>query len=461
VQGQLPTLLHRLSKEMMTRIRAAREDGSVIHARVQYVKDEVGDFGYDLGRGISLSTSRVLVEKQEWEWKHELGLYDAIERVKEEVPDYSLCVSEIGRGYQVTDGQADFWLTQFLQSVAGAAVDAEAGDEFLVDHVATLIRDLDQATLDWNVELWLLGVWLEGDSYVIEDDFLLRRPRPSDFEGEVPFDQLMRQPPSPFPPRTPTAILEFGCRSSAQLDVQLETETVLRVLRLFRLGSVASPRQRLWAKSILTPPTQIYCTSTPATPYQYTLTAVDLDSFRAFLRKMRPLLRHYPAYGPSAHITDAVSIALQRYEDALLLSPATPEARITSAVACLEALYLRGKERGELSHRLSQRASAMLGLFAVRPLKAYTELSRGYEVRSTFVHGSRLEEDLRGLVPKLSQAIPEYSRVSLVTFMQLLRDPVDEEKERLLNRLDNSLLDEKALRKVKRLLEDDSLVIPL
>lgn len=461
VQKTLPALLSTVSKETVKEIEQQRSIEALVYTRVPYVKNEVRRFEYNVGEGIGLGSSSVPVEKEEWHWTDERGLFNCIDKVEKEVPEYSACISQISKHYGVSDAQAGFWLSRFVQSVASEAVNRDIEDEFLVDRVSTFIRDLDNAALSWSIALWLDGMWLQDEQYEIEDDFILRRPRPSDFETEVRFDELVRQPPSPFPVWHPSAILEFGFRTSRQPEVQLEIETILDVLRLFRLGSVTSLRQRVCAESILALAYESCTASAPSTTYRYTLTDADLDALRAFMCKMRPLLRQYPPYGPSAERSDPLIIALHRYKDALLHPPTPAERKMTSAITCLEALYLKAKERAELSHRLSQRASALLRFVGFKPLKVYTELRRGYEIRSTFVHGSEPEEDLRGWVRKLGQRIPEYARVSLVAFMRLLEEPVHEEKDRLINKLDHSLLDEKALREVQQLVQHESMVIPL
>ena len=130
------------------------------------------------------------------------------------------------------------------------------------------------------------------------------------------------------------------------------------------------------------------------------------------------------------------------------------ENRITSAITCFEALYLKGKEREELSHRLCQRAAALLRLMDFTPLEVYNKLNQAYDIRSTFIHGSQSEFEHQK-AQDLCKTVLEYARISLLIFFQL-KEAIN--KEELINKLDNSLLDDRALIKIKELIGDNIII---
>jgi hypothetical protein len=170
--------------------------------------------------------------------------------------------------------------------------------------------------------------------------------------------------------------------------------------------------------------------------------------FSSLLNKMKRLLP-IPFETPA----DSLSIAFQRYKDALL-QPVTTESQITSLITCLEALYLKADERMELTHRLGQRVSALLRFHGFTPLEVYNDVRQAYDIRSTFIHGSQIEKEKQQSAQELCKEIMEYARVSLLIFFQLK----DAEKDKVINRLDNSLLDENALQKVKGLARKDIMI---
>jgi hypothetical protein len=127
-------------------------------------------------------------------------------------------------------------------------------------------------------------------------------------------------------------------------------------------------------------------------------------------------------------------------------------------VTSLEALYLRGQERSELSHKLSQRVAMVLGSLGFKPIEVYKNLKKAYDIRSTFVHGAALDEAEQrsvGDVQEICKKTLEYARISLLVYLQVEQG---QGKEKLITRLDNALLDENARQKLKQQIQ--GLVVP-
>jgi Tfp pilus assembly protein PilO len=104
----------------------------------------------------------------------------------------------------------------------------------------------------------------------------------------------------------------------------------------------------------------------------------------------------------------------------------------------LESLLLKAHERSELSHRLCQRASFLLSQFGLNSIKTYGVLQRAYDVRSTYIHGSEIEEVKRKELNDLTKDSVEFARIVLCVFLQLSKK---HEKDNLIKKIDNAILD--------------------
>ena len=434
-----------LSKSIAEKVNEYKKNEKIVRIKRLYVKPKVEKFEYKKG-STSYTKSFNYIEKEEWHWKDQ---FDFVEKVIKQLPGYSKIVSEISKKYEVNETQADFWLSRFVQILI-QKIREGITDEILVDDITTFIADLEKSPIEWKLKIWIDGVWLKDEEYEIYEGLKIRRPKPSDLEIEIPFDML------PFPTIAPgfreisPAILELTHRSGSPNEAQKEIEKILSCLRLFRVGSVFSIKYEMHPKSFLAFG-GTHGSGQRFTPtYKYPISKQDIPKLRDFIGKIKSLLPEEKMRVELEKI-DPIVIALQRYNDALL-KPESIESRITSAITCFEALYLKAEERMELSHRLSQRASALLRVFEFRPLEVYNVLSQAYDIRSTFIHGSQIKSEERKNAAKVAEKILEYARVSLLIFFQL-KHLVD--KERLIGRIDSSILEERAYSKLKGLLSEN------
>jgi hypothetical protein len=158
----------------------------------------------------------------------------------------------------------------------------------------------------------------------------------------------------------------------------------------------------------------------------------------------------------ASELMNPIAIALERFNDALKEQRVIR--RITSAIMCLEALYLKEDETDELSFRLSQRTSAILLLAGLNPLETRDHLTRAYKIRNKFVHGSfklqKYEDET------LAGKILEYARVSLLVFLQL-KVLADDDKKSFIKNIDNSLLDHESHMNLKNKIEKSCFIYGL
>jgi hypothetical protein len=350
------------------------------------------------------------------------------------------------------------------------------------EHVATFLRDLDSlqhGNLEWQGKVWLEGVWLENNRCELPRGVVLRRPTPEDLR--VKYQTSMDAVMSQFILDT-TAVLEFPFRGTYVMAMN-EKESLLAMLRLFRLGSVRSIQSVFVPSSVLYAPLWMG-NDMSHSHYHYSVAAADEADLARFFQQLRQVIPPWVCKRGEVH---PYKVALDRLNEGLVTSSSASEAqRTTFAITCLESLYLRAPERGELQHRLAQRAAAVLRHYAQQPRMVYDKVREGYGIRSEFIHGGlvpynapddmsvrkRMHDDSGGdggffavlqsvlkLPPSkaetLCRQLFEFARMSLLAFLQV-RGRV--EKDEFIAKLDNSLLDEGAAAKVHQLLTEGVLM---
>jgi hypothetical protein len=441
----LPVKLWTLSKEINEKVKEYKKNKQTAKTQQLYLKPTISNFNYKEG-ALSYGTSYSPEIREEWDFKK---LFDFTEKVIKQIPDYHSIALEISKKYEVNEAQADFWLERFTNSITQIAFE-ELSEEKAIDIISTFTNDLEKGPLDWKTKVHINGFWLQEEEYSIYDGLKIRRPIPSDIAIETPFYFLPLSMETTGFRTPPSAILELEYRAKQEIEVQNEIEKILNCLRLFRLGSIFSIKMDLSPKSILANGGIIGSGQRFSLAYRYPISNKDITKFAELIRRIKILLPKEPLSASSTEI-DPINIALQRYNDALL-KPESIESKITSTITCFEALYLKAEERMELSHRLGQRVAALLGFFNFTALEVYNNLNRSYDIRSTFIHGSLIKAEKQKDIAQLVEKILNYARISLLLFLQL-KSTID--KESLICKIDNSLLDSYARSKLEELLKQN------
>jgi hypothetical protein len=239
-------------------------------------------------------------------------------------------------------------------------------------------------------------------------------------------------------PTATTAIAEMTVRAAGPLAVQIEIERLMHLLCLFGLGSVTHVGYTINGRTILRPTGIFQGSQQSGAIYRFGLTKGDEELWGQFSKRVRPSLFAASSASPSDFIAAHFAAPMHRYRDALL-QPTIVESRITSAITCLESLFLKAKERSELSHRLGQRVAMLLRVAGFKPAQAYGRIHDAYEIRSDFIHGGMTDTTKAVEYAELCETIVEYARLSLLTFVEL-SPKVD--KDTLIKILDQSLLDD-------------------
>ncbi len=425
--------LWKLSGVIVELVKKLQAEEGIVRERRVYVKPKFSEFEFKDGTISKQSWAYEYVEKDEWHWRDE---FKFLENTVKKLPEYVDAFKLISRTYGVDESHAEFNLSRFAQILSHRSLQ-EVSHEDIVHLITRFVSDLEGSPHQWHVAIWLNGLWTKEPEITLSEGLKIRQPTQSDFEIEKPFDPTpLALDPQPLAGLgQPTAILEMRKRAKGQPELALDIENLMATLRLFRVGSVASLRS-FWNSDSVTgfgsfrmgPLLSII----PGDKYQ--VSESDLDSLLKFLDRVRPLIPQEIVRG--GETTDDLVTSIQRFNDAML-KPEPPESRIAFSIMSLEALYLKSGEHAELEHRLSQRVSKMLGILGHEPMEVYNRMRQSYDIRSKFVHGEPLKKEDRQYAAENLSKILEYSRASIVTWLQLREKTT---KEQFLNLVDNSLL---------------------
>ena len=242
-----------------------------------------------------------------------------------------------------------------------------------------------------------------------------------------------------------------GSLNGAVFDsgIQQITNKTIRILRLFKVGSVKFFVIRHFSDSIIGMHGGglIGFGDNSGSLERYLVSESEEKILRNFYQAMdKKIPESFVIPTPDDSFKD---IAYKRYEDALMTNGVI-ERRIANAIMGLEGIFLIEKEQ-ELSYRLRLRVAKLLSFFGFDPFEIKKIIRDAYGIRSTFVHGgllshSKTEEikEKHGSVKNLLLKVLDYLRISIVfsIFMRI-------GKPKLLDTIDNSFLDEEHQRQLE------------
>jgi len=440
---ELSSKLWDLSKYIEKEVNESKKKEKASKIKRIFTKIKV-TLNYEKGV-VGLGTSTDLIEKDEWQWEGQLHF---IEDIIKHLSEYKEALAEISAGFEIDRLKAGVVLSTYVQILIQKSFEGLT-DDALKSYITYFIEDLEKSLLEWNLKIWIDGIWLENNEYEIYEGLKIRRPVPSDLEFEYPVGYIPYRELPDFN-EVSNSIIEMIYRTQDDWDVFNEEMKILHCLGLFRLGSIFSKKTDMYQKSIFMPGnSRRYRAITYYPLYKYGLNKQDIPRLQEFIERIKPLLPIRDIKAGSKEI-DPIAIALQRYNEALS-RPESVEGRIFYIMICFEALFLRADERWKLSHKLSQRASALLKFHGLNPDEIYNALKQAYNIRSTYAHGSTDQ----GEHGDLANQIFEYARISLLMFLQLKQSI---SKESLIGKLDKSLLENEARDKLKDLIERNCVI---
>ena len=433
----LPVVLHNLSDSVISEVEDAKKNEKLDIYQEIYFKHKISEFKYD--KGITgFHTTSESITKERSRWKNEFEFEKKIETFKL----FQDVVENIIKTYNVGESKAKSKVNNFVNKIANLSIDG-INNEKVIEVVNLFISDLEENPILWQPVVWIDGIWMEIDSIDIRDNILLRKPEPNDLEFESHYENYS----SPELRNWPSAILELEFREQYPRSVQNRINSIISVLRLFKLGSIENLRTQFNPHSI-----GGFLGGTISTinimsdHYNYILTEEDSEHLIKFVTRIEPLI-FSEILDKSDDEADYISIAYDRFCDALL-KPIVSENILANAIMALEALYLKEMELSELNEKLSLRIAIALEPFGYQTLEVYNLVKKAYDIRSRFVHGSKVEPKKIGVLP---EKILDYCRVSIIMFLQLHNEF---DKEKIINLFGKSLLDDSEKKKFHKIIEE-------
>ena len=442
-EKMLSSTLYDLAKKIVDYVKESKEKKEIVITRRPYIKAKISDFKYEKGSS-GFGTSFEDTLKEDWHWKDD---FDFIEKKIKQIDEYKDSIRFISKTFAISNNQSDAWLSRFAHKIANEAIQG-IDDRRIIDLITLFISDLEHNPVLWKPVIWLDGIYMETDVIGIDDRYKIRKPEPVDLEYEISYESFPMFDPM-ITHHIPSAIMTIEHRAKGQPEMLRKIESIVAVLRLFKVGSISTVRTKWNPTSLLQFGGTSFKTSPLAATFKYELNKDDEKKLQTFFEIIEPKIP-LEVVEKGIGETNFITIAFDRYNNSLL-KPDIPESRLASAIMCLEALYLKDVEMGELAERLSQRTAVAISFFGYNSLEVFNILKKSYEIRSRFVHGSKIEKEERKDLIKLAEKVIDYARVSIIMFLQI-QETI--EKDKFISMLNNSLLDEKAKKKLNEIIEE-------
>lgn len=396
---------------------------------------KVTTFNYD-DTGVHVGKSGTQVTKPTWH-----SAYINILQLIEKTEEYIHLIDFLKLMPQIKD-QQPILMQRFLQRIIPKYLENHTVSESEIDEVINnFIFNLKNKPINAGAAVQLLGIILRPDEVEISHGITLRKPKKEDYEFDDPVYSF-----KPFFHLTdPTAFLEISIQTKKPQEVQEEITKAITILRLFRPASVKWTTFRMYSDSFM----EFFGgTMTSGDTYPaletYILKHEDVNKLKKFWEQISSILPPI-FYRFDVGKIDHVSIAFNRYTDALLQNGIT-ERRIANAIMGLEALYFKPSgEQQELIYRLGIRVAKVLGNFSFDPIQVRSALKDAYIIRSIFSHGGHLgynqkkkfNEKYNGDINNLLINILDFLRVSIIISMFIRL-----EKDEFIDTIDNALIDQ-------------------
>jgi hypothetical protein len=413
-EDSFPSKVYLLANRIIEETTSYIDSGKAREVTKEYTTLDFHDFSYK-PFGVTCSVEFLPQEKEVWD---EFDQLEFIRNVIENLKEYEEVQAAIPQEYPDSKRNP---LSNFAYTVVSRVYDGTI-DDTLSKYIPIFINDLKNGPVKWMCKSWLTGIWLDERPYEILPQLKLRRPEPTDLEEEwlINFDVIKqsgfsrtRDPLSlaavnrgsiygylrtshnagtifhQIVPKL-SAIMELCCRERDRREPWHKLALILDCLAFFGTGAAFPIKSELKPISFVEAPTSpIGPAETPLefykkTPfqyrylsdyYQYTLENSDIPKLAEFIRAMR---RAYPEEGIvySLKFESPVRVAFYRYQGAFLSQASGLTGQIASSIMALEALLLKDSEKVELTHKLSQRTSALMGFFGWETISVFQDAKK-------------------------------------------------------------------------------------
>lgn len=435
--SELPGAIHDLSVSIVDALES--EDLDTIQE--PWIRRRYITFGRDEVGGYIHHTEEDEFQKEAWATEE---IHEIVEKIREK-EIYEECKDLISRRTEEDIDDVDELLESYIRDVVDRSID-DLSERELTNRGSVFVAEIDNSPIYWEGVCWIDGIRLE-DSIRLTEEITLREPTEEDMTNEYPARIAELGPPQP-PRNAPTAILELSMRTNNSNDTDILRTKILNTLLLYRISSASEIRWRRRSEGYrIRPPEypeyynyEISREKMSHLPFSATIEEDEGNELREFYGTLDSKVHDHLIQADEDYLT----IAFDRYRSAIS-DDDSDESGLTSAIMALEALLL-GAE-GELADKLSRRTGTLLGHFDYNPIKIYRRVKKAYDVRSDYVHGSKIDED----ISKLTSRIVNYARMALIIELQLHEEI---EKPKLLSKLDRSGLHSEARESMEETLEN-------
>lgn len=248
---------------------------------------------------------------------------------------------------------------------------------------------------------------------------------------------------------TPSSFLRIEMPANSPGNLQKESGRALVLLRLFKVGAVDFGKQSFETETLVDSMFGgiIRPRSVKQGSDNISLQSDEIEKFQKFWTAVLQVFPEGLNRYQREKTETFLRISYDRYCDSLFLQGPI-EARIAFAVMALEALFLGGDNKSELSNRLSVRVAKLLTKLGFNGLGVQKRVLEAYRIRSIYVHGGHLkatekankEKKVGVTMDQLRLSILDYVRISFLIFI-FGKLETDTQKDKLLRLLDDSLLD--------------------
>lgn len=407
-------------------------DGGLKKDRETYARSVVQSFHYTNRGIINVNYDSELVSREIWSWRE---YQELLRTVFPGLPEYAQCVDDLAERYNVPQETLGKWLSRLTHDATNSVNPVDHG--FLRERADWLLNDARQGPVTWKARLLLQCVTLEGEAYELGKGIVIRRPRPSDLECEVHLSG----------PK-PSAIVEYVFQASPlEIEekpflVERKTETLLQILRLYKVGSIESITLEYAADSYKYHGGTVG-TNKQNTPhvnaYSYSIGQADVETLSGFIATLLDRIPSYLEMLDPPKKPNILGIPLPRYADCLIRDMSVEE-RIASAITCFEGLYLTDSDKGDIAYKFAQRLALTMRHFGFDPRSVAEEAGKAYGIRSKFVHGVLIKDKDRKAAFQQCDILVNYARISMVLCLQL-ENKDNDTKSQFLKLLDYAMLD--------------------
>jgi len=416
--------------ELIEKIRGIvsneREKGTLIRDYFPFIHWRVDNFEYD-DAGIRMSKTGTNFNKQVWL------------RANSQILTMVQTTEQYGDLLKFSEVQPV--LGFFTQRVISFYLNGEDYTKPETDKwVDLFISDLENKPITAGADIQLSNVILHPEKIEICNGFTLIKPKKEDFEVDIQND-IFRQ----MSYVDPSAFMRISLQIQTSNEIQFEVFKAVTILRLFKLGSVDFITYTMYSDSLSRPFGGTFGNAFPFfASIKYSINDEDVGNLKKFWTNISLVLPQSLYKIPQTD-PNYLTTAYKSYSDSLLKNETT-EHRIAYAIMGLEALFFRSQEREELSYRLKMRIAKLLSLFSENPKAIRRDIKNAYNIRSTFLHGSRLDKDeeqellkyYNGNLENLLRSVLDCLRKSLILFIV-----IEMSKEQLISLLEDSFIFEK------------------